>query len=50
MIKVRFVLDQEAELDFYSAISLKQQYLDRHVTPLVHIILIPSQLVFAFYP
>ena len=45
--EVRFVLDQHAELDFYSASSLKQQSSDRHVAPLGHIILIPNQLVFA---
>jgi hypothetical protein len=39
--EVRFVLDQHAELDFYSASSLKQQSVDRHVAPLGHIILIP---------
>jgi hypothetical protein len=44
--EVRFVLDQHAELDFYSANSPKQ-YADRHIAPLVHIILIPSQPVFA---
>ena len=32
--EVRFVLDQHAELDFYSASSLKQQSVDRHVVPL----------------
>jgi hypothetical protein len=37
-----------AELDFYSASSLKQQSEDSHVAPLGHIILIPSQPVFAF--
>ena len=47
---VRFVLDQQAELDFYSASSLKQQSADRHVAPLGHIILIPSQPVFALTP
>jgi hypothetical protein len=31
---VRFVLDQHAELDFYSASSLKQQSAGRHVAPL----------------
>ena len=31
-----------AYLDLYSASSLKQQSVDRHVAPLVHIILIPS--------
>jgi hypothetical protein len=41
--EVRFVLDQHAELDFYIASSLKQQSADRHVAPLGHIILIPSQ-------
>jgi hypothetical protein len=42
--EVYFVLDQHAEFDFYSANSLKQQSLGRHVAPLRHIILIPSQL------
>ena len=45
--EVRFVLDQRAELDFYSASSLIQQSVDRHVAPLRHIFLIPSQSVFA---
>jgi hypothetical protein len=40
--EVHFVLDQHAKLDFYSASSVKQQCMDRHVTPLGHIILIPS--------
>ena len=48
--EVRFVLDQHAELDFYSASSLKQQSAGRHVTPLEHIILIPRQLVFVLTP
>jgi hypothetical protein len=48
--KFRFVLDQHAELDFYSASSLKQQSADKHVAPLGHIILIPSQPVFALSP
>ena len=34
--EVYFVLDQHAELDIYSASSLKQQTVDRHVTPLGH--------------
>jgi hypothetical protein len=42
----RFVLDQHAELDCYSASSLKQQSVDRHVAPLGLIIPIPSQPVF----
>ena len=45
--EVRFVLDQHAELDLYSASSLTQQSAGRHVAPLGHIILIPSQPVFA---
>jgi hypothetical protein len=45
-----FVLDQHADLDFYSAISLKQQSAGRHVAPLWHIILIPSQQVFVLTP
>jgi hypothetical protein len=48
--EVHFVLDQHAELDFYSASSLKQQSASRHVAPLGHIILIPSQPVFALSP
>jgi hypothetical protein len=40
---VHFVLGQHAELDFYSACSLKQQSTGRHVAPLEHIILILSQ-------
>ena len=44
--EVRFVLDQKAKLDFYSASSLKQQSAGRHVALLEHIILIPSQPVF----
>ena len=50
---VRFVLDgldQHTELDFYSASSLKPQSTVRHVAPLGHIILIPSQPVFALTP
>jgi len=31
--EVRFVLDLHTELDFYSAGSLKQQSVDRHVAP-----------------
>jgi hypothetical protein len=45
-----FLLDQHAELDFYSTSSLKQQSVDRDVAPLGHIILIPSQSVFALSP
>jgi hypothetical protein len=45
--EVRFVLDLQAFLDFYSAISLKQQSMDRHAASLEDIILIPSQPVFA---
>jgi hypothetical protein len=39
-----------ASLDFYSDSSLKQQSTDRHVAPLKHIILIPSQPVVALSP
>ena len=41
--EVRFALDQHAELNVYSARSLKQQSAGRHVAPLGHIILIPIQ-------
>ena len=44
--EVCFVLDQPAELDLYSVSSLTQQSAGRHVVPLGHIILIPSQTVF----
>ena len=47
---VRFVLDQHAELDLFSASTLKQQSAGRHIAPLGHIILIPSQPVFALTP
>ena len=47
---VRFVLYQHAELDIYSASSLKQQSAGKHVAPLGHIILITSQPVFALSP
>ena len=46
--EVCFVLDQHAELDFYSASSLKQQSEGGHVDPLTHII--PNQPVFALTP
>jgi hypothetical protein len=48
--EVRFVSDQHAYLDFFSASSLKQQSAGRHVAPLGHIISIPSQPVFALSP
>jgi hypothetical protein len=47
--EVHFVLDQHAELDVFSASSLKQQSVGRHVARLGHI-LIPSQPVFALTP
>ena len=47
---VHFVLDQNTELDFYSANTLNQQSAGRHVAPLGHIILIPSQPVVALMP
>jgi hypothetical protein len=48
--EIRFVLDQYAELDFYSASALKQQSVGRHFAPLGHIILILSQPFFALSP
>jgi hypothetical protein len=48
--EVHFVLDQHAELDFYSASSLKQQSASRHVAPLGHNILISSQPICAISP
>ena len=48
--EVRFILDQHAELDFFSASSLKQQSAGRHVATLGNINLIPSQPVLAISP
>jgi hypothetical protein len=42
----RFVLDQHAELDFYTASSLKEQSTSRHVAPIGQIFQIPTQPVF----
>ena len=48
---VSFVLDQlAAELDLYSASSLKQQSAGRHVATLWQIVLIPSQPVYVLSP
>ena len=47
MMRSAFRLDLHSQLDLYSASLLKQQSADRHVTPIGHIILIPSQSVFA---
>ena len=46
----RFVLDQHTQLDIENASSLDQQFAGRHVAPIGHIILIPSQLVFDVSP
>ena len=48
--EVRFVLDQHAQLEFYSTSSLKQQTAGKPVAPLGHIILIPRQPFFAVSP
>ena len=48
--EVRFVLDQQAELDLYSASLLKKQSAGRYVAPLGPIILITSKPVFALSP
>ena len=48
--EVCFVLDHHAGLNLYSASTLKQQFVSIHVAPLGHIILIPSQPVFALLP
>ena len=50
MMRSAFRLDLHSQLDLYSASSLKQQSADRHVTLIGHIILIPSQSVFASTP
>ena len=48
--EVRFDLDQRAELDCYSASSLKQLSASRHVAPIGQIILLPSRPVFTLSP
>ena len=47
---VHFALGHQAELGFYSNSSLKQQFEDRHVAALGHIILIPNQPAFVRTP
>jgi hypothetical protein len=46
--EVRFVLDQHAELDFYSASSLNQQSAGRHVAPLGHFVIILVLIVYYY--
>jgi hypothetical protein len=48
--ETRFLLDQHAYLDCYSASSLKQQPAEIHVAALGHIILIPSHPVCGLSP
>ena len=43
---IRFVLDQHAWFDFYSASSMKRQLIGKYISSLGHIILISSQSVF----
>ena len=45
---VHIVLDQHVYLDFI--VLTEQQYMDNHVAPLEHIILIPSQPLVALSP
>ena len=47
---VHFVLEHHAEMDLHSGISLEQQSDGKHLAPLGHIILIPSQPIFALSP
>ena len=47
---VRFILDEHTELNLYSANSLKQHSMGRHVAQLGHIILVLNQPVFALTP
>jgi hypothetical protein len=47
---VQCVLSQHAELDLYSASSsLKQQSAGRHIAPIGHNIVIPSQPIFTLF-
>jgi hypothetical protein len=48
--EIYFVLDQHTWLDFNSASLLKQEFTGTYVVQLRHIILIPSQPVFALSP
>ena len=41
--EVHFILDNYAYWIFYNDRSLKQEFVDRHVATLAHIILIPNQ-------
>jgi hypothetical protein len=50
MMTTVLLQNQQIELDFYIASSLKQQSADRHIASLGHFILIPSQPVFALTP
>ena len=47
---VRFVTHNTLSWIFIVASSLKQQSVGKHVAPLVHIILILNQLIFALSP
>ena len=48
--EVYSVLDQHADLDLYSANTQKQQTTNRHVVPLGHFIMIPTQPILAITP
>ena len=48
--KLHSTYKTNAKLDFYSASSLIKQTVGRHVAPLQHTILIPSQPDLAFTP
>ena len=48
--EAHLILDRQADLDLYSASSLKQQSVGRNVAPLGHFILIPRLPVFSLSP
>ena len=48
-MEMRYALFSTNMLGFYTAGSLKQQFGDKYVAPLGHIIMIPSQPVFALF-
>ena len=50
MARTSFFQSDYDELPLYTRPTLKQQSVDRHVDPLGHIILIPSQPVFPLSP
>jgi hypothetical protein len=47
--EVRFVLDQHAELDFYIASSLKQQFADRRISCILMLGALTIHMIFFYH-